>query len=162
VEFAGICNATTGADTAARCLVINESGENYFLGCKFGVDTVLRSAVNPTVELVGNSSCARNTFEDCMFTLVTSDAGASHVTFTGAYSSECWTLFKNCMFLNTRGGTTTLTVSVIDPASVNGRILMNNSWFLGSTDLSSTVANVYTNMTAADTADSGLMMVDAH
>lgn len=162
VNFAGICNTTTGDDTAARCVTITDAGENYFLGCAFGVNTVLNSAANALVELNGANSVARTKFEDCLFDIVCDNAGPRFVLFTGAYSSECWTWFKDCMFLNTRGGTTTMTVGITVPASVNGRIILDNSWFLGVTDISSIVTHTYMNNNAVATPDAGLLIVSAN
>ncbi len=162
VHFAGIANATTGADTAARSLVITEVDDNVFNHCMFGIDTVLNSAVNSIVELVGNTAVARTQFNDCIFTTTTDDAGVRFVLFTGAYSSEVYTLFRRCFFLNTRGGTTTMTVAITDPASVNGRIIMDDCWWLGCTDLCSTVANVYTNNAVVDAGDAGVLIVHAN
>jgi hypothetical protein len=149
VNFAGICNATTGDDTAARCVTITDAGENYFLGCNFGVDTVLNSAANALVELNGATSVARTKFEDCLFTIVCDNAGPRFVLFTGAYSSECYTWFKNCLFLNTRGGTTTMTVGMTVPASVNGKVILDGCAVMGVTDW----ADVYTNLYCCNQPD---------
>jgi hypothetical protein len=162
VHFAGIANTTTGNDTAGRCLVITEADDNHFNNCMFGIDTVLNSSANALVELYGDTAVARTQFNNCIFSTTTDDAGVRFVLFTGAYSSEVYTLFRNCLFLNTRGGTTTMTVGMTDPASVNGRIIMDNSWWLGCTDLCSTVANVYVNNPVVDTNDQGLMIVHAN
>lgn len=162
VHFAGIANATTGADTAGRSLVITEADDNHFNKCMFGVDTVLNSAANAQVELIGNTAVARTQFNDCIFTSVGDDAGIRWVLFTGAYSSEVYTLFRNCLFLNSRGGTTGLTVGITDPASVNGIIFMDNCWFHGATNLSSTVANVYVNANVVDAQSAGTFIVDAN
>lgn len=162
VHFAGIANTTTGNDTAGRCLVITEADDNQFNNCMFGIDTVLNSAANALVELVGNTAVARTQFNDCIFSTVTDDAGVRWVLFTGAYSSEVYTLFRNCMFLNTRGGTTALTIGITNPASVNGKIILDNCWFIGATNLNSTVANVYVNMPVVDAQSAGTLIVDAN
>lgn len=163
VHFAGIANATTGADTAGRSLVITEADDNHFNNCMFGIDTVLNSAANAIVELIGNTAVARTQFNDCIFTTVTDDAGVRWVLFTGAYSSEIYTLFKNCLFLNTRGGTTTLTVGMTVPASTNGYVLLTDSYMLGATDFVDVVTNVYENMpTVASAADSGVFLIHAN
>jgi hypothetical protein len=162
VHFAGIANTTTGNDTAGRCVVITDVDDTHFNNCMFGIDTVLNSAANALVELIGNTACARTQFNDCIFTTVTDDAGVRFVLFTGAYSSEVYTLFRDCLFLNTRGGTTTMTVGITDPVSVNGVIVMDNCWWIGCTDLCSTVANVYTNNGTPDTNDQGVLVVHAN
>jgi hypothetical protein len=163
VSFSGSTNATTGDDTAARSLVIDDDcGENTFENCIFGNDTVLQSAANAVVEIVGTSTNARNQFIDCIFRAVCDNAGPRFVLFTGSYSAECFRLFKRCLFLNTRGGTTTMTVGMTVPASTNGKILMIDSWWLGCTDLADVVTSVYTNNYTPDTNDQGVLVVHAN
>ena len=163
VEFAGICNTTTGDDTAARCVVIQDDcGENYFGRCKFGVDTVLNSAANALVEIIGTTTNARNTFEDCLFSLVADNAGPRWVLFTDSYASEVYTFFKDCFFLNTRGGTTTITSGMTIGASANGSVILDNCWYLGCTNFASTVTNVYENMPAVDANVGGILTVHAN
>lgn len=163
VDFAGICNTTTGDDTAARCLVIqDDSGENYFLGCNFGVDTVLNSADNAIVEIIGTTSNARNVFEDCTFKVVADNAGPRFVLFTGSYSAECTQIFKHCLFLNTRGGTTTLTVGMTIPASTNGKIILDSCAIIGVTDWADVYTSLYCcNQPDVATNNSGFMEIVA-
>lgn len=163
VHFAGIANTTTGNDTAGRCVVLTNVDDTQFNSCMFGIDTVLNSAANALVELVGTTACARTQFNDCIFTTTTDDAGVRFVLFTGSYSSEVFTMFENCRFLNTRGGTTTMTVGMTVPASVNGKVLLNNSFWLGCTDLCDVVTNVYqSNAAVSAAADSGQYIVHAN
>jgi hypothetical protein len=163
VDFAGICNATTGDDTAARCVVIqNDGGENYFGSCNFGVDTVLNSAANAIVEIIGTTSNARNVFEDCTFKIVADNAGPRFVLFTGAYSAECTQIFRRCLFLNTRGGTTTLTVGMTIPASTNGKIILDGCAIIGVTDWADLYTSLYgCNMPDIATANAGFMEIIA-
>lgn len=164
VHFAGIANATTGDDTAARCVVITDADDNHFNSCMFGIDTVLNSAANAVVELSGATAVARTQFNDCIWSIVCDNAGPRMVLFNGAYSSEVYTLFRDCVFLNTRGGVTTMTVAMTVPASVNGRVIMDNCWWLGCTDLVDVVTNVYQNMPVVDATggDAGLLIVHAN
>ena len=161
VSFSGATNATTGDDTAARDLVIDDDcGENTFVNCIFGNDTVLKSAANAVVEIVGTTSNARNQFVDCIFRSVCDNAGPRFVLFTGSYSAECFQLFKKCLFLNTRGGSTAMTVGMTVPASTNGKILWIDSFWLGCTDLSDVVTSVYQNNAAVSAAaDSAQLIV---
>lgn len=163
VHFAGIANTTTGDDTAGRCLVIDEADDNQFNNCMFGIDTVLNSAANAVVELSGSTAVARTQFNNCLWSVVCDAATPVMVKFTGAYSSEVYTLFRDCLFLNTRGGTTTMTSALTVPASVNGRIILDNSWWLGMTDLpDANVANVYLNNNVVATPDAGVLIVHAN
>jgi len=162
VHFAGIANETTGDDTAARCVVITDVDDTQFNNCMFGIDTVLNSAANAIVEQIGNTACARTQYNNCIWSVCCDNAGPRFVLFTGAYSSEIYTLFSNCLFLNTRGGTTTMTVGMTLPAAVNGRVINDNSWWLGATDLVDVVTNLYTNCVTPDTNDQGVLAVHAN
>ena len=162
VHFAGIANATTGADTAGRSLVITDADDNQFNNCMFGVDTVLNSAANAIVELIGNTAVARTQFNNCIFTTVGDDATIRWVLFTGAYASEVYTLFRSCMFLNTRGGSTGLTVGMTIGASTNGKIIIDNSWWLGATDLADVITSLYVNNHVVDAGDAGVMIIHSN
>ena len=163
-HFAGIANATTGNDTAARDVVITEADDTQFNNCMFGIDTITNSAANALVEHIGNTAVARTQYNNCLFSTTTDDAGVRWMLFTGAYSSEVYTILTDCLLLNTRGGTTTMTVGLTVPASVNGRIIMNNCWWLGCTDLVDVVTNIYTNNPVVDATggDQGTLVVQAN
>jgi len=163
VDFAGICNATTGDDTAARVVVIDDDcGENYFGNCVFGVDTVLNSVANALVEIVGTSSNARNMFEDCIFRIVCDNAGPRFVLFTGSYAAECSQIFRRCLFLNTRGGTTTMTVGMTIPASTNGKIILDGCGVIGVTDWADLYTSLYCyNQPDVAAANSGFLEIVA-
>lgn len=142
-HFAGIANATTGDDTAARCVVINDVDDTQFNNCMFGIDTVLNSAANAIVEHIGNTAVARTQYNNCIWSICCDNAGPRFILFTGAYSSEVYTRLNNCLFLNSRGGTTTMTVGMTVPASTNGVVLLDGCAVKGVTDWSSDYTNVY-------------------
>jgi len=163
VHFAGIANTTTGDDTAARCVVITDADDNHFNNCMFGIDTVLNSAANAIVELSGATAVARTQFNGCVWSIVCDNAGPRMILFNGAYSSEVYTLIKDCLFLNTRGGTTTMTVMMTIPASTNGKIIFDNSFWLGATDLADVVTDLYsTGYAVSGAADQGQLIVHAN
>ena len=98
VHFAGIGDATAGDDTAARCLYINDGDENVFDGCMFGLDTIMRSAANATVEMAGGVQ--RNSFRDCTFQMASDATTPVHILSTGASGLDRWQRFHNCLFTN--------------------------------------------------------------
>ena len=98
VHFAGIGDATAGDDTAARCLYINDGDENVFDGCVFGLDTIMRSAANYTIELAGGVQ--RNSFFNCMFQMATDATTPVHIKSTGTSGLDRWQRFDNCLFYN--------------------------------------------------------------
>jgi len=163
VHFAGIANATTGADTAARCVVITDVDDTQFNNCMFGIDTISNSAANAIVEQIGNTACARTQYNNCVWSIACTNAGPRFVLFTGAYCSEVYTMFNDCLFLNTRGGATGMTVGMTIPASTNGKIIFNNSFWLGCTDLADVVTSLYSSGYAVSgAADQGQLIVHAN
>jgi len=96
VDFKGSLNATTGDDTAMRALNLDGGQENYFGGCTFGSDTIMRSAANATVEF--ENAASRNVFEDCRFIAAIDAATPVHVLFTGTSAIDRWVEFKNTSF----------------------------------------------------------------
>lgn len=97
VHFAGIGNATTGDDTAARSVVMNGCGESVFNGCTFGVDTVMRTAANYTLEFAAGKNNSNNVFRGCNFSLI-ADADAPRHILTNESSVNRWALFDSCYF----------------------------------------------------------------
>lgn len=94
VHFAGIGHATAGDDATARCVVLNGAQECLFEDCNFGLDTVMRSTTNATVEFA--SSASRNIFRNCRFIMAADNVGPNHVLFTGTSAIDRWIEFNNC------------------------------------------------------------------
>jgi len=104
---------------------------NYFKHCTFGQDEVAApTGVGP---LGMFTATARNTWEDCVFLVAPSNAGAFWVEL-GAAGNASWNLWRNCMFLNTSA--TGMTVGVVfgggHPAT--SRLYFDNCWWEGATD----------------------------
>ena len=99
VHFAGMGNATAGDDTSARVVRLNGSGENTFNGCTFGLDTVLRTAANATIEFVTAKNNSNNVFNGCIFTMA-GDADAPRHLFIEDSGCNRFALFDNCFFLD--------------------------------------------------------------
>ncbi len=98
VDFKGALNATTGDDTAARALLLSGGQENYFGGCTFGMDTIMRSAANYTVEFA--SAASRNVFDECQFIVASDATTPRHIFFSGTNSIDRWVRFNNCVWYN--------------------------------------------------------------
>ena len=99
IHFAGMGNATAGDDTSARVVRLNGSGENTFNGCTFGLDTVLRTAANATIEFVTGKNNANNVFNGCIFTMA-GDADAPRHLFVEDSGCNRFALFDNCKFFD--------------------------------------------------------------
>jgi hypothetical protein len=143
--FLGMGNATGGAaQTGSRSLTVGAggNGENTFTNCIIGLDTIVRSAANASLEFLGATT--RNVFKDCIFPCDTSSASAVFVT-CGASGMDRWALFDNCAFLNTvDSGSTTMSAAITANASAGGSIVVNGGIFLGATAVATT-NGVYVN-----------------
>lgn len=132
VDFKGSLNATTGDDTAMRCLYLNGAQENYFGGCTFGQDTIMRSAANATVEFA--SAASRNVFEDAKFIAAIDAATPVHVLFTGTSAIDRWVEFKNTSFysFSANNGTAMTACMDLSAQTATGHVLMTgNSCMMG-------------------------------
>lgn len=133
VDIGGIGDADAGADTGARCLKISGStGENTFVNCTIGLDTVDRSVANASLEFAGGTP--RNTFINCMFPMRATNAGVLSILGTGAACMDRYQKFQFCQFVNAMGsGATAQTViASMTNAAPGGLLLMDNCLFVGN------------------------------
>lgn len=160
VHFQGIANDTTGDDTAARSLRITGAGENIFVNCTIGVDTVTRSAANASLEVTG--SCPRNQFIDCLFPAYCDNAGVLFVKADTGNCNERFLLFQGCLFLNAvDGSSTTMTIGIDTAGAGNGVVLMKDCWMRGATDMCNTYTTVYVTNPTVNTANQTFPIIAA-
>jgi len=134
VNFGGMGDAASAADAGSRSLKISGStGENTFVGCEIGLDTVTRSAANASVEFA--SGTPRNTFVDCNFPFMTSASTPLGIITSAAASMDRWQKFDRCTFINAVQSTST-TMSGLSTlaASSGGLILMKDATLVGITE----------------------------
>ncbi len=145
--------------TATGCTFQNFSlfsGENLFVDCTFGVDTIARSAANATIEFAGNSK--RNVFINCKFITRCTASTPIHMKSSGTNPLETYQLFVNPVFWNeaANGSGTTLAAVATLAASGNGNVvLVNPSRFLitdWGTDATS-LAQIYVDGAATGATD---------
>lgn len=130
--FLGMANATAGAQAGGRSLVVDTAGESYFYQCQIGLDTITRSAANASLEFKGGTP--RNTFEECVFPVLTSSAAALFVITAGAAAMDRDQIFQRCVFVNQIGSTSTqMTVGFSMVASSGGLIVLQNCTSVGAT-----------------------------
>ena len=159
VHFAGIGNATAGADTAARCVELEGAEENLFQSCVFGLDTVARSAANASVSQGGVSP--RNVYRDCDFNLFTSSADAFHFMVENNDAVQRYVKFIGCRFHNPdTASSTTLTANMnMFGVGLNGTVYLIDCWSKGATDWADSFTHLFLNMPLADTDEGGLMKI---
>lgn len=102
-HIAGLADAASAADAGSRCLLINGGGENLFLDCVIGVDTVTRSAANASIEFAG--ATARNVFKRCIFPFFAGATSPLLVKTAAAGAMDRFQLFEECVMWNMGGST---------------------------------------------------------
>lgn len=149
VDFQGMGNATASAQSGSRDITIGAAGqgENTFVRCTFGLDTVARTAANANLEFLAGTP--RNVFRSCRFIGLYTGTGASGGAMikAAAGSIDRWQEFDNCTFIaDTQSGGTALSQAVAITGAPGGLILLNNPTAAG--------------VTAFETASSGKMYIN--
>jgi hypothetical protein len=156
VQFLGGGDATAAAQAGMRSLTITGGGENLFVGCSLGLDTVVRATnANATLEL--KSGTARNKFKDCTFQALVTDVSDVHVT-VGAAGMDRYCLFDNCSFLNSVDSTgSTMSAAMTVNAGAGGSVIVQGGISVGATAIATT-GPVYVNgaVPAATTSSIGI------
>jgi hypothetical protein len=162
-HIAGLADAASAADAGSRTLKIGSggSGENMFVRCTIGVDTVTRSAANASVELAG--ATARNQFIECLFPVMTSSAAALVFLGTGNGCVDRFTYLRACAIINAvKSTSTTLTVAFsFSTNAPGGMIVLDQCTVVGATDWGDAnfFSNAFVNMSAPSAAAGGLAVV---
>lgn len=158
VEIQGLADAASAGSATARTLYIGTTGENVFVNCVFGLDTVTRTAANATIEFAGG--VPRNVFRNCLFPFMTSAATPLGIVITGAAAIDRYQLFDGCQFINAvKSTSTTMTVlTSMSNASPGGLLLMNRCTMVGITDWGDTngLANMFVDGGAPTAATTGI------
>lgn len=125
VHFAGIGHATMSAAGCAS-LSLDGGAENVFKNCVIGVDTVDTDADG--VNLLCDTAATRNMFDDCLFQLYITAAGACHVKIADATAIDRWLWFRNCQFMSESTNKAVDMTEVFNvPAGIaQGKIVLQN------------------------------------
>jgi hypothetical protein len=144
-DFEGMGDTTGATDAGSRCLLISGGGqENYFGHCNLGLDTVVRTNANSTIEIAGGGP--RNLFENCTFPIDSSDGLQYMLLGANAAALDRWVFFKGCMFMNALGSGSTILAQLFHlVASVGGIALLdiNCNWIATAIGDTATKAQVY-------------------
>lgn len=135
-QFLGMGDATAAAQAGGRSLTIAGSGENLFVGCTIGLDTITRSAANASLELLAGTP--RNIMRKCIFQMLSSSAAALHIT-VGAAGMDRFLYLDDCALFNAIESTAiALTAAIAANAGAGGAITLRNPVSLGATALATT------------------------
>lgn len=160
VQFGGMGDAASAQSTGSRSLKIGSggTGENTFVRCTIGLDTVTRTVANASLEFAG--ATPRNRFIECVFPFQTSAATPLGIIGTGAACMDRWQLFERCSFVNNVQSTsTTLDALATLPASAGGLLLMKNCTMVGVTEFGTDATSrgqIYVDGAAPTAATSGI------
>ncbi len=160
VHFGGMGDAASAQNAGSRSLKIGSGGlgEHRFVGCTIGLDTVTRTVANASLELAG--ATPRNSFENCVFPFMTSNAGVLGILGTGNGCIDRFTRFDNCLFVNAvKSTSTTMTVMAsFTTASPGGMLFLKDSTLVGITDFGDAngLANTFIDGGTVTAATSGI------
>ena len=134
VQIAGMgdTSASAGAaSTTSRNLKIS-GGENLFVDCVIGLDTIARSVANASIEFAGGA--ARNIFRRCLLIAQATAATVIGIYTAGAAAIDRFTLFDDCAFINAvNSGGTAMNALIQIAASSGGMIVLKNCMLVGIT-----------------------------
>jgi len=152
-HFAGGGHATNAIDGCASLNLAGTAMENLFVNCTIGLDTI-NAATGVASLLIDGTGCGRNIFRNCHFSMNSGSNGARFVELSGNSALDRYTIFDNCLFLNTN--TSLLSAFVIaagfDPA--NKRFILKDCVGLGFAKWDADDRGaVYGNMNAVTGAD---------
>ena len=157
IQFGGMEDTASAQGANARALRVTGTGENTFVGCTIGQDTVTRTVANANLEFA--SATPRNKFINCDFPMMTSSATSLFIIGTGAGSIDRYNKFQNCLFYNAVDSTSTQ-VSVVASlnAAAGGSLVFNNSTAVGATKWgdAGALANSFVDNAPPTAATSGL------
>ena len=130
IQFGGFGDTQSAQGANARALKVT-SGENTFVNCTIGLDTVTRTVANANLEL--SNAAARNKFINCDFPIQTSSATTLGIVGSGAGAIDRWTKFQNCLFVNNVDSTSTALTAVASlNASAGGSLVFNGCTAVGA------------------------------
>ena len=143
-DFEGMGDTTASADAGSRNLLLS-GGENYFLHCNVGLDTIQRTNANASVEIT--TAAARTLFEACTFLFDSSDGLQYALLGNAASAMDRWVFFKGCNFINAiNSGSTAIAQLFHLVASVGGIIAVDadsGSYGVTATGDATTKAQTY-------------------
>lgn len=153
-QFKGGAHATAAAQAGCRSMTIENEGENFFIDCEWGLDTVTRAtAANATLEFIGGAG-QRNVFVRPRFLMYSSLATNVHVK-AAASSTDREQIMYDAVFANSlAAGATSLTAAVSWAASAAlllagmpfsygaGKIAASGAVFVGAPAVSGTAGGL--------------------
>jgi hypothetical protein len=142
-HITGMADAASAADAGSRHVKISGTGENQFVNCTIGSDTIARTNANASIGLAGGT--ARNEFRNCVFPFYSGDGNSLGIIVPAA-GMDRFQLFDKCIFINAiKSGATAMTAfgAITAQTSPAGMLVYRDCGMVGIT------ANEGTTKTAA-------------
>ncbi len=162
-HIAGMGDTASAQSSTSRSLKISGTGENQFVQCTIGLDTVTSNTSNAQIEFA--SGTPRNVFTDCIIPRMTSSATTLFIITSASASMDRFQLFTRCLFLNAIKSTSTaMTAACTLAASSGGMLFLKDSTVVGATDWgesATTFGQIYIDGAAPTGNTSGLGVVTA-
>lgn len=131
-HIAGMGDTQSATDAGSRNLLISGTGENQFLNCTIGLDTITRTGANASVEFSG--ATPRNEFINCVFPFLSGDGATLGMKVAAADGIDRFQMFKNCLFVNgTKSGGTAIVGLATMAAAAGGMIILDRCTSVGVT-----------------------------
>lgn len=130
-HIVGMSDAASAADPGSRSLKISGTGENQFVNCTIGDDTIARTNANSSVEFALGTP--RNEFRNCLFPFNSGDGNSLGVKILAA-GSDRFQLFDKCLFVNAiKSGATSMTAlgAITAPTSPAGMVIYRDCGLVG-------------------------------
>jgi hypothetical protein len=161
VHFAGGGHATQAINGGAS-LKLDGAEENTFVNCTIGVDTA--AAATGMVGILFDGEAHRNIFKNCKVTMYAGHTGAAFVEVTDGTGIDRYTIFDNCLFINSNLDNFLMASGFVIPAFAgnnSSRILLKDCIILGTSKLDASDRGVlYGNMGAVTGADGSGVAVE--
>lgn len=157
-HIAGMADAASAQNAGSRNLKISTTGENMFVNCTIGIDTVTRTVANASVEFAAGAP--RNQFLNCNFPFMTSADTPLGIIVSAAAGSDRFQKFANCDFINAIKSTSTAMAGLATlAASMGGLLLFKECTLVGVTEFGTDAtsrAQIYVDGGTVTAATSGI------
>lgn len=135
-QFLGLGATLAAGHTGSRSLTIAGSGENLFVGCTIGLDTIARGVANASLELL--SATPRNVMRRPIFQMLASASTAVHIT-VGAGGMDRFLLLDDPVFINAIESTgVAIAAAITANAGAGGLVALQNAFSVGATAIATT------------------------
>lgn len=127
VSFEGLGASGSAGQANSVVVELTAASENRFVDCVFGLESMVRTAANATLEFA--SACKRNSFENCLFPMYATATSPLWITVASSGLGSAATYFKGCEFIETNlSGSSTPSVVALFNGVADGTLAFTNCY----------------------------------